>query len=104
MFLKANDGSKLRHLLKIMLLDFKADMNGNTVDKCFEIITNPQVDAAVRVHSVQLMYELSIVFPELRSELEIVLQPILENESKPSILVRSRKILKKIKENKKANT
>lgn len=90
-----NDSSQLRHLLK-MLLMYDQEYDGKTVDKSFRIITSVKYDAAVRVHAMQLIYNMSKIYPEFGQELRPLLDEIVMLETKASLLSRAKKILKKM--------
>ena len=95
-FLDQHDNSQLRHLLKILLMYKNKEYDGAIVDRCFNMITSIQYDAAVRVHAMQLIFNMSLIYPEFGQELKPLLEDIVEMSEKPALLSRGRKLLKKL--------
>lgn len=95
-FLIQEDSSQLRHLLKILLMYKGKTYEGEIVDRCFTMITSIHYDAAVRVHAMQLVFNMSLIYPEFGQELKPLLEDIVEMSDKPALLSRGRRLLKKL--------
>ena len=66
------------------------------IDKCFEYIKNPKEAIAVRAFAITVVYNISKPYPELLSELSIVLTHLnIEHES-AGIINRAKNTLKNI--------
>ena len=90
-----HDGQK-RELLKVILLFplIEQDM-GLILNICFDWLASPKETAAVRVHSMQIVYEISKVEPDLQPELKLMLLQLMP-DAEPGMLSRGTKILAKL--------
>lgn len=69
---------------------------GEIVQIAFDFLQNPQETIAVRAYCITILFNITQTFPELQTELSLVLQNIMNNETSPALLNRSKKVLKKI--------
>ncbi|RLD44740.1 MAG: hypothetical protein DRI86_06725 [Bacteroidetes bacterium] len=93
-----HNGQK-REIMKIILLfDVEEIEMGKAVNICFKILLNSKEALAVRVHAMQIIFNISIIEPELKSELKDVLKIIIQEDS-PALRGRGRILLKKLKKN-----
>ncbi|WP_299578730.1 hypothetical protein [uncultured Sunxiuqinia sp.] len=89
--------SKLRHLLKIISLNpILPDRLTFLLDFSIAELTNAARPIAIRVHAMQLLYEIALVEPELRAEVIQLIEHEMTFHASPGILSRGKKILKKI--------
>lgn len=91
-----HDGQK-RELLKI-LLSFKATElpMGQLLEVCYNFLLNEKESLAVRVHSMEMIYQISEVEPDLKPELKLVLEALTTPDASPAITSRAGKILKNL--------
>lgn len=54
----------------LQFVDLPSDQEGRVLDKSFEFLLNPTVNVAIRVFSMQVITNLVIKHPELKSEFE----------------------------------
>ncbi len=89
--------SKLRHFLKVISLNpIARDHAGLLFDHCLAIFTTNSYAIAVRVHAMQILYEISKLEPELKKELILVIEQELEQQPTAGIRSRGTRILKSL--------
>lgn len=85
-----------RHFLRILTqYDLHKRASGSFINACFKWIHNENVKVAVKVHAMQLLYNLSLHYPELKQELKATLEELPAHIS-PGIRNRAQKLLTKI--------
>ncbi len=82
-----------------MLTCFKVDeeIAGAVYDKALHTCASPMHAVAVRVHAMQVAYDIASDYPELLSEVLNVLHQLPEEDEK-GVLSRKKKLIEKIKE------
>ncbi len=92
-----HDGQK-REMMKVLLLFPTTDLKtGKLVDICFKLLDNPNESLAVRVHAMQIIYNISEIEPDIKAELKSTIIHHLPNSTK-GFVVRGNKLLNKMKE------
>ncbi|MEL6659562.1 MAG: hypothetical protein AAFY48_06290 [Bacteroidota bacterium] len=71
------------------------DQEGLLVNSCFELMANPKIPVAIRVHAMQCIANLLEPYPELAIELKPLIEDGLE-EGSAGFRSRGKKILKQI--------
>ncbi|WP_430816005.1 hypothetical protein [Carboxylicivirga sp. RSCT41] len=95
---KLNNQSIKRHYLRILSQHDLAEIaDGQLLDCCFEWLQTEETPIAVKAHCMQIIYDLSVPYPELIPELKAVLENLLPYGSKGEVN-RAKKILNLIKE------
>ncbi len=86
--------SSLKRHFTRMLLSQKIPENrmGNLVDVLYNLLS-PSEAIAVRANALQLLYNLALIEPELKSELISVTESILEEELTPGMISKSKRVL-----------
>jgi len=79
----------LRFLQKIPI---SKKYSGRIADACFGFITNPQEKAAIKAFSITVLENIAKSFPELRTELKLILEVAYEHET-PAYKSRARKFM-----------
>ncbi|WP_066627850.1 hypothetical protein [Labilibacter marinus] len=75
MFSQSSTGSILRITGKLLSFhDITNRVDGNFINRCFDLIISPQTPVAIKVHAMQLAFNISEEYPELKPELKIILQ------------------------------
>lgn len=94
--LKFNHDGQKRELLKVVLLfPINEQDMGLLLKICFDWLANPHESASVRVHSMQIVYEISCIEPDLQAELKLILLQLLP-DADAGLKNRATKILEKL--------
>jgi hypothetical protein len=76
-----NDGVK-RHIAKILSLSNLGKLaNGDLINTSFEWLMKEQTPIAVKVHCMQILYNICDTYPDLKPELRLVIEELLPNQS-----------------------
>ncbi len=93
-----SDGKK-RHFLKLISLNnIPSEHQGFLFDYCLKAFTSAKEPLAVRVHAMQILYQISENEPELKHEILAIIEDEMENHSSAGIISRGRKLAWKLKE------
>jgi hypothetical protein len=68
---------------------------GQVMNACFELITTPITPAAIKAFSLTILYNLSLQYPDIQPELQLIIEEQWEKET-AAFRSRGRKILQKI--------
>ncbi len=77
-------------------IDFPEEFQGEVVLIAFDFLQDPKEAIAVRAYCITILYNLTKKYPELENEIRLVLLDIIDYETAPAILVRTKKTLKKL--------
>jgi len=98
---KFDNESALRSFLRIVSLSDLEKINrrqhGMLADFCFNVLKSGFSAIAVKAYSMEILYRLSLIYPELANELSASIRILLEDGS-AGITSRGRMILKKLAE------
>jgi 8-oxo-dGTP diphosphatase len=101
MLREINNESTLRSFLRIIsLTDFeKIDcrQHGILADFCFEMIKSGFSAIAIKAYSMEILYKLSLIYPELGNELAASINLLMEDGT-AGIKARGRMVIKKLAE------
>lgn len=90
--------SKKRHFLKqISLNTIPEESHIFLVDYCLNAFTSAKEDVAVRVHAMQILFNISEKEPELKHEILAVIEAEMEFHPTAGILSRGRKLAQKLR-------
>lgn len=96
---KLDNESALRSLLRIISLselkELKSSHHGLLADFCFNVLKSGDSAIAVKAYSMEILYKLSVIYPELANELSASIQLLLE-DSTAGIKSRGHTILRKL--------
>lgn len=93
-----NESAKRSFLRIISLCDMekiKNTQHGVLVDNCFAALRSGFSAIAIKAYSMEILYKLAIIYPELTHELAATIN-ILQGEGSAGIIARGRMILKKL--------
>lgn len=91
------DLSKKRHFLKLLSMnDLPKNQFGFLVDFCLNTLSSSE-PPAVRVHAMQILFNISETEPELKPELIQIIEQEIEYRSTAGIISRGTKILNKLR-------
>lgn len=93
-----NNG-KRRHFLKIIsLCAIPDEYTGTLLNYSIELFTDPGLPVAVRVHAMQVLYNIAEKEPDFTGELMQLIEHEIEYHGSAGISSRGRKLIKKLKE------
>lgn len=92
-----NEGKK-RHLLKLISLnEIPENEKSYLIDFCIAIFTSAKDPIAVRVHAMQILFEISQTIPEIIPEILAIIEQQLEEHPSAGLESRGNKIVKKLR-------
>ncbi|WP_163709967.1 hypothetical protein [Mangrovibacterium lignilyticum] len=95
--LQSKNASKLRHYLKIISTHpIPTESAGFLFDRATAIFTDAECPIAVRVHAMQVLYEISQMEPDLKSELIQLIEHEMEFHPSAGIKSRGKRLLKRL--------
>jgi len=74
-------------------IDLPERLHGRIIDICFRWLMNRKAATALRIYSMTVIYRLSFIYPEIKPELDLVINEEMENGS-AGFINRGRKMLK----------
>ena len=90
--------SKKRHFLKLISMnDLPPDQQGFMTDFCINVFTSAKEPVAVRVHAMQVLYNISEKEPDLKPEILNIIEHEMENHYSAGILSRGGKLADKLR-------
>ncbi len=90
--------SKKRHFLKLISMKSVPEKYfGFLVEYCLEALSSAKEPPAVRVHAMQILYNISETEPGLKPEILVVIEHEMEFHSTAGILSRGRKLTEKLR-------
>ncbi len=88
-----HDAVKRNALRIVALLELPDALMGLAADICFDFLANPKEPVAIRVHAMQVLYNISLKEPDLADELCLLIEDGMHHGS-AGFRSRGRKILK----------
>lgn len=90
--------SKKRHFLKLISMnDLPLEQLGFLTDFCICVFTSAKEPVAVRVHAMQVLYNISEKQPDLKPETLLIIEHEMENHFSAGILSRGNKLAQKLR-------
>ncbi|MBS0029770.1 hypothetical protein ACTJJ0_16805 [Chitinophaga sp. 22321] len=72
------------------------NLHGPVMNCCFAFLEDPQETTAVKAFSMTVLARLAGNYPEIKNEIRLLIEELLENNASPGIRSRARKVLKEI--------
>lgn len=95
--LYTNDSSKKRHVLKLISLhEIPEDKIVHLLNHCIDVFTNHAEPIAVRVHAMQILFNIALKAPDFANELVELIEHEIEFYGSAGIASRGRKLLAKL--------
>ncbi len=95
--LKTQNSGKKRHLLKLISLnDIQEENMAVLLNYCIEVFTNAAEPVAVRVHAMQILFNISQKEPDFAGELIGMIEHEMEYHGSAGIASRGKKLLQKL--------
>lgn len=89
--------SKQRQYLKLISCEpIPKDISGEFINRCFDLLINTTTAVAVKAHAMQILYNFSIIEPDIKNELALILEEQMEHGS-AGFCARARKLLKALR-------
>ena len=89
---------KIRHLLKLISLnEIDKKHHAYLFDYCMEAMTSAKNPPAIRVHAMQILYNLSEYEPDLKPEVLALIEQEIEYHATAGIVSRGSKLVKKLR-------
>ena len=93
------DRGKMRHFLKLISQhEIPVEHYGFLLEFCLKLLTSDKEPPAVRVHAMQILYNLTEYEPGLKAEILAVIDTEMELHATPGIISRGSKLVKKLRE------
>jgi len=93
----------VRNTVKILQdIEIPEDYQGKIVDICMNLLANPNEPVANRMFSMNVVYNISLKWPDLQNELKILIESQM-NHGSPGFKSRGRKIIALIEKNSRFN-
>ena len=95
-----NNDSKLRHLMKLISLNtIPRKKLSFLLDLCIREFSNAERPTAIRVHAMQILFEISENEPDFKPELVHLIEHEMEHHASAGINARGKNLLKKLRKN-----
>jgi len=89
--------SVIRNSVRVLeLIEIPEEFHGEVMNACFHFIETPSTPAAIKAFSLTTLFNLSKQYPEIRSELKLIIEERWDTET-AAFRSRGKKILKQIK-------
>ncbi len=89
--------SVIRNSVRVLeLTEIPKEFHGEVMNACFHFIATPSTPAAIKAFSLTTLFNLSKQYPEIRSELKLIIEERWDTET-AAFRSRGKKILKEIK-------
>jgi len=99
--LATQNAGKKRHLLKLISLnDIQEENMALLLNFCIEVFSNAAEPVAVRVHAMQILFNIAQKEPDFSGELIELIEHEMEYHGSAGLTSRGNKILKKLAKNK----
>ncbi|WP_142533782.1 hypothetical protein [Saccharicrinis carchari] len=96
LFMLSDNDSTRRILGKLLsFYDITEKVDGNFVNTCFDLLQHESVAVAVKVHAMQLLFNISQTYPELRAELKLIIEEQTNNNT-IAFKARAKRLLRKL--------
>ncbi len=84
-----------RNVVRILQsVDIPETLHGDVMNTCFDLLADPNETVAVRVFSMTVLDTLSAQYPEIRQELRVIIEDVLEQGCTAAFRARARMVLK----------
>jgi len=95
------NAGKKRHLLKLISLNSIQEENiALLLNYCFEVFTNTAEPVAVRVHAMQILFNIAQKEPDFSGELIELIENEIELHGSAGLASRGKQLLKKLRQSK----
>lgn len=96
---KLDNESSMRSFLKIFsitdLSGIDSKYHGILADLCFRLLKSPSSAIAIKSYSMEILYRMTLIYPELATELALAVRPVCDTDS-AGVASKARNVLKKL--------
>lgn len=86
----------IRNAVRVLeAIDIPEEFHGEVMDACFHLITTHSSPVAIKAFSLTTLYNLSKIYPEIKPELQMIIEDNFENET-AAFKSRGKKILQQM--------
>lgn len=78
----------------LQYVDIPEALHGDVMNTCFDLLADPSETVAVRVFSMTVLDRLSAQYPEIRQELKVIIEDVLEQGCTAAFRAHARIVLK----------
>jgi hypothetical protein len=84
-----------RNVVRLLqYFDIPKQLHSEVINTCFSMLADPKETVAVRCFSMTVLDNLSKTYPEIRQELRLVINDILEHDPTAGLIARAKQVLK----------
>ena len=84
----------IRNTLRVFQnIDLPENVEGEVFDKCMNYLSNPRYPVGIRVFAMTVLTNICIKYPELKAEVQPLIEDILEISESGGMISRGRKML-----------
>jgi hypothetical protein len=86
----------IRNSIRVLQeINIPEKFHGEVMDTCFQFLEKPSSPVAIKVFSLTTLFNLSRIYPEIRSELKLIIEDNWEHAT-PAFRARAKKMLPKL--------
>ncbi|WP_160711022.1 hypothetical protein [Chitinophaga solisilvae] len=86
-----------RNVLRVLqFIQVPEELHGPVMNACFSYLEDPKEMIAIKAFSMTVLANLAKEYPEIKNEIRILLEDLLEHEPSPGIRSRAKKVMKEI--------
>lgn len=72
------------------------ELHGPLMNACFQYLEDPKEMIAIKAFSMTILSNLAVTYPEIKNEIRILLEDLLEHDPSPGVRSRAIKVMKAI--------
>ncbi|NLR69167.1 hypothetical protein HGH92_33020 [Chitinophaga varians] len=86
-----------RNVLRVMQhMPLPPELHGPVMNACFQYLEDPKEMIAIKAFSMTILSNLAQAYPDIKNEIRILLEDLLEHDPSPGIRSRAKKVMKDI--------
>ena len=94
-----------RNVLRtLQSIPLPTQLHGQVMDACFEFLADPKEPVAVRVFAMTVLQNLSEVYPDIKGELQAIIEEELSHKPTAGFISRAKKVLQQLKRKQKSKS
>lgn len=86
-----------RNVLRVMQeITLPPELHGPVMNACFQYLEDPKEMIAIKAFSMTVLSNLALSYPDIKNEIRVLLEDLLEHDPSPGIRSRAIKVMKAI--------